>query len=99
MYMVARIMHTFYQYLHTHTHTQDAAYLTEVHHVNGSGEDAGVVYCEMQARENTPESLSIFHLFQDFYPGRCGYKVGGVWADSVYGDICVCAHCSQRPGG
>ncbi len=48
--------------------------MTEVHHVNGQGEDAGVVYCEMQARENTPESLSIFQLYQDMYPGRCGYK-------------------------
>ena len=27
----------------------DAGYSTEVHHVNGEGEDAGVVYCEMQA--------------------------------------------------
>ena len=25
-----------------------AGYITEVHHVNGEGEDAGVVYCEMQ---------------------------------------------------
>ena len=30
-----------------------AGYITEVHHINGEGEDAGVVYCEMQGRENS----------------------------------------------
>ena len=30
----------------------ESSFLTEVHHVDGEGEDAGVVYCEMQAREN-----------------------------------------------
>jgi hypothetical protein len=29
---------------------------TEVHHVNGDGEDAGVVYCEMQGRESSGPS-------------------------------------------
>ncbi len=48
--------------------------------MNGEGEDAGVVYCEMQARENTSESLSIFHLLQEAYPGVCGYssETGGL---------------------
>ena len=70
----------------THTHRvfyawqsflclKDAAFLTEVHHINGEGEDAGVVYCEMQARENTAEDRSSFHLMQHMYPGHCGYKV------------------------
>ena len=57
-----------------HPTTQDAAYLTEVHHVNGEGEDAGVVYCEMQGRENTAEELSSFLLSHHMYPGHCGYK-------------------------
>jgi Zn-dependent M16 (insulinase) family peptidase len=52
----------------------DSAYHTEVHHVNGEGEDAGVVYCEMQARENTPEDMTHFALLQHMYPGHCGYK-------------------------
>ena len=30
----------------------DAGFVTEVHHVNGKGEDSGVVYAEMQGREN-----------------------------------------------
>jgi Zn-dependent M16 (insulinase) family peptidase len=29
----------------------------QVHHINGKGEDAGVVYSEMQARENTAGDL------------------------------------------
>uniref|UniRef100_A0A8C4QG71 Peptidase M16 C-terminal domain-containing protein n=1 Tax=Eptatretus burgeri TaxID=7764 RepID=A0A8C4QG71_EPTBU len=52
----------------------EASYLTEVHHVNGDGDDAGVVYCEMQARENTRESRSRRALLQSIYPGKCGYK-------------------------
>ncbi|KAL5484731.1 hypothetical protein EMCRGX_G021276 [Ephydatia muelleri] len=52
----------------------DAGFTTEVHHVNGDGEDAGVVYCEMQARENTAEELTLFRLLQAMYPGDCGYK-------------------------
>ena len=53
---------------------QDTAYLTEVHHMNGEGEDAGVVYCEMQGRENTAEELSAFLLARHMYPGHCGYR-------------------------
>ena len=34
----------------------DAGFVTEVYHVNANGEDSGVVYAEMQARENTGES-------------------------------------------
>ncbi len=30
----------------------DSGFVTEVHHVNGKGEDKGVVYCEMQASQN-----------------------------------------------
>jgi hypothetical protein len=35
----------------------DSCFHTEVHHVTGEGEDKGVVYCEMQARENNSGSL------------------------------------------
>ena len=54
---------------------QDAGYITEVHHVNGEGEDAGVVYCEMQARENSGESRCHLAMLRKMYPGHCGYKV------------------------
>ncbi|XP_050051775.1 uncharacterized protein C05D11.1-like [Dermacentor andersoni] len=52
----------------------EAAFITEVHHVNGEGEDAGVVYCEMQARENTGESLCMLNLLRTLYPAPCGYR-------------------------
>ena len=32
----------------------EAAFITEVHHITEKGESQGVVYCEMQSRENTP---------------------------------------------
>ena len=78
--------------------------MTEVHHINGEGEDAGVVYCEMQGRENMAEELSTFLLLRHMYPGHCGYKsnTGGKMSnlrdscsnEKVYWCVCacVCAH-------
>ena len=56
----------------------EAGYTTEVHHVNGEGQDAGVVYCEMQARENTSYSVTSYELHQLCFPGS-GYasETGG----------------------
>ena len=34
-----------------------AGFVTEVHHIDPMGEDSGVVYSEMQGRENTPGDL------------------------------------------
>ncbi|XP_053381490.1 uncharacterized protein C05D11.1-like isoform X2 [Mercenaria mercenaria] len=58
----------------------ESGYITEVHHINGNGEDAGVVYCEMQGRENSGESITHLELIRALYPGHCGYKseTGGV---------------------
>lgn len=52
----------------------DSAYVTEVHHITGSGEDAGIVYCEMQARENSGDSRCNQEMLRALYPGKCGYK-------------------------
>lgn len=59
---------------------QKSGYITEVHHVDGDGEDVGVVYCEMQARENTGESRTHLAMLRAMYPGHCGYKseTGGI---------------------
>ena len=54
---------------------QESAYITEVHHVNGEGENAGVVYCEMQGRENMETSRTYLNFTREMYPGLCGYKV------------------------
>ncbi|XP_060071887.1 uncharacterized protein C05D11.1-like isoform X2 [Ylistrum balloti] len=61
----------------------ESGYVTEVHHVNGEGENAGVVYCEMQARENTGESRCHLEMVRAMYPGHCGYKseTGGIMAN------------------
>jgi Zn-dependent M16 (insulinase) family peptidase len=40
-----------------HPTITDAGFVTEIHHINGAGEDAGVVYSEMQARENQSGDL------------------------------------------
>jgi Zn-dependent M16 (insulinase) family peptidase len=53
---------------------QEAGYITEVHHINGEGDNAGVVYCEMQARENSGESRTYLNMLRNIYPGDCGYK-------------------------
>ncbi|KAL3282009.1 hypothetical protein HHI36_005212 [Cryptolaemus montrouzieri] len=55
-------------------------FITEVHHITPEGEDAGVVYCEMQGRENAAESRLHLTLSRLMYPGSCGYssETGGI---------------------
>ncbi|KAG6845767.1 hypothetical protein H0H87_003821 [Tephrocybe sp. NHM501043] len=38
-----------------------AGFMTEVHHIDGKGQDSGVVYSEMQGRENTSGDLMALH--------------------------------------
>ena len=52
----------------------NCGFITEVHHVNGEGEDSGVVYCEMQGCENTGETRIHNAMLEAMYPGHCGYK-------------------------
>lgn len=52
----------------------DSGFVTEVHHVNGEGANAGVVYCEMQARENEAADMCDRALKLAAYPGPCSYK-------------------------
>lgn len=58
----------------------DQGFLTEVHHITEKGEDAGVVYCEMQGRENSGESRVHLSMARAMYPGDCGYsaETGGI---------------------
>lgn len=46
----------------------DSGCLTEVHHVDGSGRDAGVVYSEMQGVQNEMESLMDLQARRLLYP-------------------------------
>lgn len=51
-----------------------------MHHINHVGEDAGVVYCEMQGSENSGESRIHLNIQRSMYPGKCGYssRTGGI---------------------
>lgn len=57
----------------------EAGFVTEVHHVAGDGDDGGVVYCEMQGRENSGESRVHLEMLRAIYPGS-GYcaETGGI---------------------
>ncbi|EME29242.1 Uncharacterized protein Gasu2_55250 [Galdieria sulphuraria] len=63
----------------------NAGFLTEVHHINGEGLDAGVVYSEMQARENAGSSRAHRQLLRCLYgtPEVCGLsaETGGILAN------------------
>ena len=52
---------------------RDEDFTTEVHHVTGEGKDSGVVYSEMQARENKPNSLIWREMMKQIYPGNTSY--------------------------
>ncbi|XP_053673268.1 uncharacterized protein C05D11.1-like [Anopheles nili] len=60
----------------------DAGFVTEVHHITGQGEDGGVVYCEMQGRENTGESRVNLEMLRAMYPNS-GYsaETGGIMSN------------------
>lgn len=61
----------------------DDHFLTEVHAVNSENEDVGVVFCEMQSREQEVDDLAELHMGQLLYPGINGFNVqtGGLLAD------------------
>jgi Zn-dependent M16 (insulinase) family peptidase len=48
--------------------------LTEVHHINGEGKDAGVVYSEMQGRQNQSGDLMELAMQRLMFPEGCGYR-------------------------
>jgi Zn-dependent M16 (insulinase) family peptidase len=53
----------------------EAGFITEVYHVNGEGEDAGVVYSEMQSCENEDETIVERAIHKLMYPNSdCGYR-------------------------
>ncbi|KAF2112386.1 metallopeptidase [Lophiotrema nucula] len=58
----------------------DSGCLTEVHHIDGTGNDAGVVYSEMQGRENLQGDLMDLQMRRLLYPEGNGfrYETGGM---------------------
>ncbi|ODN05099.1 hypothetical protein Ocin01_01597, partial [Orchesella cincta] len=57
----------------------ESGFKTEVYHITGKGADAGTIYLEMQALENTIYEKSMNTLLQTLYPPDSGYhyNVGG----------------------
>uniref|UniRef100_A0A8R1TZL4 Uncharacterized protein n=1 Tax=Onchocerca volvulus TaxID=6282 RepID=A0A8R1TZL4_ONCVO len=53
----------------------DAQFMTEVHHINGKGEDAGVVYSEMQEYESEMSNIVNWKRKELFYPPYNPYRV------------------------
>lgn len=58
----------------------DAGCTTEVHHIDGAGNDAGVVYSEMQGVQNTASELIELRAKRIIYPEEVGfrYETGGM---------------------
>ncbi|CAF3431779.1 unnamed protein product [Rotaria sp. Silwood1] len=49
-------------------------YLTEVHHISGeTGDDAGVVYSEMQASENQPDEILLYSILRELWSDELPY--------------------------
>ncbi|KAI1458461.1 Metalloenzyme, LuxS/M16 peptidase-like protein [Annulohypoxylon moriforme] len=75
----AQILPVYLEHLIVPTLT-DAACLTEVHHINGEGNDAGVVYSEMQGVQYTSMELMDLQARRLLYPENVGfrYETGGM---------------------
>jgi Zn-dependent M16 (insulinase) family peptidase len=58
----------------------DAGCYTEVHHIDGEGNDAGVVYSEMQGVQNTGGEIMDIRARRLLYPENVGfrYETGGL---------------------
>ena len=74
----AQILPVYLEHLILPTLTDSGCY-TEVHHVDGSGNDAGVVYSEMQGFESDVENLMHWKYKRMLYPEGVGfrYETGG----------------------
>lgn len=77
----AQILPVYLEHVLLPTITDSGCY-TEVHHVDGTGHDAGVVYSEMQGVENNSDSLMNHRAYRHLYPKESGfrYETGGTTA-------------------
>lgn len=75
----AQILPVYLEHVLLPTLTDSGCY-TEVHHINGDGEDAGVVYSEMQGVQNTQDTLMNIEAIRKVYPEGIGfrYETGGM---------------------
>lgn len=68
-----RLLPIFVDHILYPTITESGCY-TEVHHINGKGEDAGVVYSEMQGVENTGPSMMNLYSQRVIHDEQSGYR-------------------------
>ncbi|KAI2787452.1 hypothetical protein POX_f07816 [Penicillium oxalicum] len=75
----ARILPVYLEHVIAPTLTDEGCY-TEVHHIDGSGNDAGVVYSEMQGVQNNAAELIDLAARRATYPPGVGfrYETGGM---------------------
>ncbi|KAM0148866.1 hypothetical protein ACHAPG_009728 [Botrytis cinerea] len=75
----SQILPVYLEHLILPTLTEEGCY-TEVHHVDGEGNDAGVVYSEMQGIQNTGSDIMDLRARQLLYPENIGfrYETGGL---------------------
>lgn len=69
----AQILPVYLEHILLPTLTNSSCY-TEVHHVDGDGNDAGVVYSEMQSKENEPDELMFLQTKRLLYPEGIGFR-------------------------
>ena len=53
----------------------DEGFVTEVYHINGDGQDGGVVYCEMQTYENTMDCIADRAFLKSVFGNGSPYAV------------------------
>lgn len=68
-----RMLPIYADHLFRPTLTQ-SGFVTEVYHINGKAQDAGVVFSEMQGRENTSGDLMQLRLQRSMYPEGNAYR-------------------------
>ncbi|AEO62585.1 uncharacterized protein THITE_2106927 [Thermothielavioides terrestris NRRL 8126] len=75
----AQILPVYLEHVILPTLTDDAC-ITEVHHIDGEGNDAGVVYSEMQALQYSSGELMDLRARRLLYPENVGfrYETGGM---------------------
>jgi Zn-dependent M16 (insulinase) family peptidase len=61
----------------------EAAFCTEVHHIDETGHDAGIVYAEMEANTFTKGHIVRLDAYRQIYPEGNGYRYekGGICKD------------------
>lgn len=78
-----------------------ASFASEVHHIRADGKEAGVVFCEMQARENTESDLSDRAIFEVLFEGTSlALESGGLCKDirTLSNEDIIRFHCDQYCG-